>query len=105
MPPFPAAPAERLSLALDPVLDLRAAALLKDTLQQGLDCGNPLTIDAGAVTRMSTACVQVLSAFVLAAQKAGRPLSLKNSSTAFDVAFNDLGLAGVLNGIETQALA
>jgi len=105
MTPFPDALTERLSLALDPVLDLRAAAPLKDTLQQGLAHSNPLTIDAGAVTRMSTASVQVLTAFVLEAQKAGRPLALKNSSPVFDAAFNDLGLAGVLNGIKTQAWA
>lgn len=105
MTPFLDAPAERLSLALDPVLDLRAAAPLKETLQQGLGHSNPLMIDAGAVTRMSTACVQVLTAFVLETQKAGRPLTLKNSSPAFDAAFNDLGLASVLSGIKTQALA
>lgn len=105
MMPLPDALIERLSLALDPVLDLRAAGPLKEVLQQGLSREIPLLIDAGAVTRMSTACVQVLTAFVLETQKTGVPLALKNSSPVFDSAFVNLGLAGILSGIKTQALA
>ena len=100
--PLPDVSAERLSLTLDPVLDLRAAAPLKDALLQGLERKIPLLIDAGQVNRMSTACVQVLTAFMLEAQKIGTSLSLKNSSTAFDAAFADLGLAHILSGIKTQ---
>jgi|GEM_PF-1439198 len=102
--PLPDASTERLSLSLDPVLDLRAAGSLKETLQQGLGRDNPLMIDAGAVTRMSTACVQVLTAFVLETQRTGRPLTLKDSSAVFDAAFISLGLAGVLNGIKAREL-
>ncbi len=102
--PSPGTSSERLSLALEPVLDLRAAASLKETLLQGLKREAPLVIDAGAVTRMSTACVQVLTAFVLETQKTGTALSLKNSSAAFDGAFVNLGLAGILNGIKTPEL-
>lgn len=104
MMPLPDASIERLSLALNPVLDLRAALPLKETLQQGLGRETPLLIDASAVTRMSTACVQVLAAFVLETQKTGIPLILKNSSAAFDSAFVNLGLAGLLNGIKIQEL-
>jgi anti-anti-sigma regulatory factor len=103
--PLPDASLERLSLSLDPVLDLRAAVSLKETLQQGLERKAPLLIDAGAVTRMSTASVQVLTAFVLETRRSGISLSLKNSSPAFDAAFVNLGLAGIWNGIKTQALS
>ncbi len=102
--PLPEASIERLSMALDPVLDLRAAAPLKEVLQQGLGRKIPLMIDAGAVTRISTACVQLLTAFALETQKAGIPLTLKNSSEAVDAAFANLGLAGVLNGIKAREL-
>lgn len=103
MMPLPDASIERLSLALDPVLDLRAAAPLKETLQQGLGREAPLVIDASAVTRMSTACIQVFTAFVLETQKNGIPLTLKNSSAVFDSAFANLGLAGILSGIKEVA--
>lgn len=93
---------ETLSVALDPVLDLRAAGPLKSTLQQGLGRGLPLAIDASAVSRMSTACVQVLTAAVLETQKSGTALNLKKSSPVFDAAFVNLGLADILNTIKPQ---
>ena len=96
------APKEALNLALDPVLDLRAAASLKDMLQQGLARGVPLTLDAGAVGRMSTACVQVLTAAVLEARKNAVTLALKKSSPVFDAAFVALGLADILDTIKLQ---
>lgn len=103
--PLPDASIERLSMALDSVLDLRAAVPLKEALQQGLGRKIPLMIDAGAVTRISTACVQLLTAFAIETQKTGIPLSFKNPSAAFDAAFANLGLAGVLNGIKARELA
>ena len=96
------APKEAFNLALDPVLDLRAAANLKDILQQGMARGLTLSIDAGAVSRMSTACVQVLTAAVLEARKSAAALTLKKSSPAFDSAFTNLGLAGILDTIKPQ---
>ena len=99
---LPDAPVQQLGLALDPVLDLRSAGPLKEALQQGLGREIPLLIDAGAVTRMSTACVQVFTAFVLETQKTGVSLSLKNSSSTFDAAFENLGVAGILDSIRRQ---
>ena len=96
------APAETLSLSLDPVLDLRAAGPLKILFQQGLDRGLPLALDASAVGRMSTACVQVLTALILETQKRGTALVLKKSSPAFDAAFINLGLADILKSIKPQ---
>ena len=93
---------ETLSLSLDPVLDLRAAGPLKILFQQGLGRGLPLALDASAVGRVSTACVQVLTALVLETQKRGTALVLKKSSPAFDAAFVNLGLADILKSIKPQ---
>ena len=96
------ASAEVLSLSLDQILDLRAAGPLKNALQQGLGRGAALSIDAGAVSRMSTACVQVLTAAILETQKRGTPLVVRKSSPAFDAAFANLGLTGILAAIKQQ---
>ena len=98
------ASAETLSLSLDPILDLRAAGPLKSLLQQGLDRELPLSIDASPVGRMSTACVQVLTAFVLETQKNGTKLALKKSSPVFDAAFVNLGLADILDTIKPREM-
>ena len=96
------ASSETLSLSLDPILDLRAAGPLKVLFQQGLSHGLPLTLDASAVGRMSTACVQLLTALALETQKRGTPLVLKKSSPAFDAAFVNLGLADILKSIKPK---
>ena len=93
---------ETLSLSLEPILDLRTAGPLKSLLQQGMDRGLPLALDASAVSRMSTACVQVLTALVLEARKSTTMLVLKKSSPVFDAAFVNLGLADILNSIKPQ---
>jgi chemotaxis protein CheX len=93
---------ETLGVTLEPILDLRAAGPLKSTLQQGLVRGQSLVIDASAVSRMSTACVQVFTAAVLEAQKSGVALVLKKSSTVFDAAFANLGLAAILDTVKPQ---
>jgi chemotaxis protein CheX len=93
---------DTLSVALEPILDLRAAAPLKSTLQQGLVRGQSVVIDASAVSRMSTACVQVFTAAVLETQKSGAALVLKKSSNVFDAAFANLGLAAILDTVKPQ---
>ena len=96
------APKEAFNLALDPVLDLRAAATLKEVMQKAMGGGLALSIDASAVSRMSTACVQVLTAAVIEARKNAATLVLKKSSSAFDAAFINLGLADILDTIKPQ---
>jgi anti-anti-sigma regulatory factor len=90
---------ERLSLSLNPILDLRSAGPLKDILQHGLGRGVPLQINASAVTQMSTACAQVLTAFFAEARKDGISLAVTGSSACFDTAFAKLGLAHVLQAV------
>jgi chemotaxis protein CheX len=96
-------PSEKgISLSLDQVLDMRAAAPLKDALQQGLDQKRNLVIDASAVSRMSTACVQVLIAFILETQKNNTPLAFSKMSPVFEGAFSSLGLREILETIKPQ---
>ena len=92
---------EGMSLSLESVLDMRAVLALKDTLLLGLAQNRKLAIDASAVGRMSTACVQVLTAFIIETRKASIPLVFTKTSVTFDAAFSNLGLADVLMGVKS----
>jgi chemotaxis protein CheX len=95
---------EGIRLSLEPVLDMRAAAPLKDTLQQGLDQKRNLVIDASAVSRMSTACVQVLTAFILETKKTNTSLVFSKMSPVFEGAFSSLGLGEILETTKPQVM-
>jgi anti-anti-sigma regulatory factor len=84
---------------------MRAAAPLRDILQQGLGQKRKLSIDASEVKKMSTACVQVLTAFIFETQKSGLDFVISKSSSAFDDAFVSLGLADVLATVKAQVPA
>lgn len=83
-------------IAFGPVLDIRAAAHLRDGLSKALARGKPVVIDAGQVERLSTPCVQVLLAASKSAEAAGGRLTLTQASDGFVAAFSDLGLFGNL---------
>lgn len=76
---------------LPQVLDLSLAQALRDRVAEGLRAG-ALTVDAGAVERVSTPCLQVLLAAGRAAEQAGTSYSIVNASDAFGSALADLGL-------------
>jgi chemotaxis protein CheX len=76
---------------LPQVLDLTQAQNLRDTMAARLGSG-PLVLDASAVERMSTPCAQVLLAAGRAADLAGSPFRIINSSDVFQTALIDLGL-------------
>jgi anti-anti-sigma regulatory factor len=96
---------ETISLTLEAALDLRAAVPLREILLQGLGQNKNLSIDAGGVKKMSTACVQVLTAFIIDAKKAGLGLMISMSSQAFDDAFAGLGLSHILESTKPKVLA
>ncbi len=83
-------------LNLGELLDLNAAAPLKEALQKAVAKGCPLTLDAGSVERLSTPCVQILIAAVTAIEAVGLSCTLLRPSDAFIDSFNDLGLFPVL---------
>ena len=76
---------------LPSVLDLTGAQSLRDTLVALLGDGS-LLLDASAVERMSTPCVQVLLAAARAADLAGSPFQVLDASEVFQAALADLGL-------------
>ncbi|MGO9357708.1 MAG: STAS domain-containing protein [Xanthobacteraceae bacterium] len=78
-------------LALPQVLDLTQAQALRDRVADHLRAG-ALNLDAGAVERASTPCLQVLLAAGRAAERAGTAYRILNASDAFGSALADLGL-------------
>jgi anti-anti-sigma regulatory factor len=76
---------------LPQVLDLTRAQDLRETMAAQLGDGSVL-LDASAVERMSTPCVQVLLAVGRAADLAGSPFQIIDASDAFRAALADLGL-------------
>jgi anti-anti-sigma regulatory factor len=77
--------------ALPQALDLTQAHALRDHLADHLRAGT-LSINAGAVERASTPCLQVLLAAGRAADLAGTSFSIVNASDVFGTALADLGL-------------
>ena len=77
-------------------LDLTGAQFLRDTLVAQLTDGS-LLLDASAVERMSTPCVQVLLAAARAADLAGSPFQVRDASEVFQAALADLGLKAEFN--------
>ncbi|MGA7804672.1 STAS domain-containing protein [Bradyrhizobium sp.] len=87
----PSASSSRNAHSLPQTLDLTQAAALRGDLTGLLGSGVVL-LDAAAVERMSTPCVQVLLAAGLAAEAASQPIRIVNASDAFRTAVADLGL-------------
>ena len=76
---------------LPQVLDLTVARSLRDDMIALLQSG-AIALDAGAVERMSTPCVQVLLAAGQAAEAANSQFQIVNASDCFLAAVADLGL-------------
>ncbi|PDT88762.1 anti-anti-sigma factor [Bradyrhizobium sp. Y36] len=72
-------------------LDLTAARKLQDEIRSRLASG-AVVLDAGAVDRLSTPCVQVLLAAGRAAASADVSFRIANASGAFSAAVVELGL-------------
>lgn len=66
---------------LDPNLDIRAAAPLRETLLA--HAGMPVTLDAGQVGRLGALCLQVLLAAKADWSAKGAPFSIRDPSAAF----------------------
>lgn len=77
--------------ALPASLDLTQAPIIREQLASLLH-GGDVALDAGAVERMSTPCVQVLLAAGRAAEAAQCTFQIINASSCFREAVADLGL-------------
>jgi chemotaxis protein CheX len=87
----PPGQASGASNTLPQVLDLTQAQNLRDSMTALLGDG-ALVLDASDVERMSTPCAQVLLATGRAADLAGSPFQIINTSDVFRSALADLGL-------------
>lgn len=84
-------------VVLPPVADLTAAAPLKSRLEAALASGSGLTVDASAVQRISSPCLQVLAAAVASfATAGGAALAIGDPSDAFRETVSVLGLTNAL---------
>jgi anti-anti-sigma regulatory factor len=81
---------------LGSILDLRAAQPLRDCLLAVLENGKPLRLEAAAVERVSTACIQVLLAGGAAFKEAGLGFRVQQPSETLVAALGDLGLGNWL---------
>jgi len=87
----------RSVLSLPPVTDLLQALTLKAQIEQGVASGNGMDVDASAVQRISTPCLQVLVAGAVAFTEAGGPsMVITSPSSAFLETVSALGLKDAL---------
>lgn len=91
-PPFTSSPAIPEALPLPASLDLIAALPLCQALRERLEAGE-MHLDASAVERVSTPCLQVLAAAASSARKRGIAFRLEGASAVLVEAISDLGLA------------
>jgi len=85
------------SMTLSAVADLTQAGPLKARLEEALASGTGMTVDASAVQRLSSPCLQVLVAGVTTFAKAGgAALVIANPSEAFRETASVLGLLNAL---------
>ncbi|MEL3889991.1 STAS domain-containing protein [Ferrovibrio sp. MS7] len=97
MEPFSIVKADdAVQLKLAATMDLRAAEPLLQTMQEAISAGGKLVVDASAVDRLSTPCVQVLIAALQQLEQNQAAFVIKSPSDAFVSAFDDLGLFSFL---------
>lgn len=84
--------ARLMRYALRPILDMRASRDLKRDLQMILATRSACVVEAQGVERLSTACIQVLIAFLGAAKRDALTVTLLRPSQAFVRAFDELGV-------------
>lgn len=98
MEPFGIAKTDQgAQLKLAASMDIRAAEPLLQSLKEviGMDA-QPIVIDASAVDRLSTPCVQVLISGLQQMEASGIPFTIKSPTDSFVTAFDDLGLFSYL---------
>lgn len=88
----------RLEIQLPPVIDLPAAAELRDILLDALarDSAADVVVKADGVERLSTAGIQVMLVAEDGFRRAARRFEVEAASNAVTEAFTQLGLAADL---------
>jgi len=80
-----------------PTIDINSATPLYQYLKQAIENNHAVEIDAGEVTKVDTAVMQVFFAFWLEAKTLELPVSWVNVSNAFRNTAEVLGLAEEMN--------
>lgn len=95
--PKSATKVDKVDISLEdfPVLDISKAADLRDLLADALAKHQAISIDASAVERITSPCVQVLLSTAMLLEKNSLPFYL-NPSEAMQEAFSLLGLSTTL---------
>ena len=93
------------SLVLQHMLDLRSAPELQKMLLAALRTQDPVAIDASFVSRMSTAALQLLIAFLAAARAKGIKVAISGATASFSSAFEALGLGHLLEQADREAIS
>ncbi|WP_298723103.1 STAS domain-containing protein [uncultured Ferrovibrio sp.] len=83
-------------LGLVASMDLRAAEPLLHSFHEIMAQGGKVVIDASAVDRLSTPCVQILLSAAQHMEQNGISFVIKSPSDSFVTAFDDLGLFSYL---------
>jgi anti-anti-sigma regulatory factor len=90
------AKSSEIVLELPAIADLTFASTLKELSEQALAGGKGLVVDATAVRRIASPCLQILiSALNSFAKSGGPPLTLSNPSPDFLETVSTLGLEQV----------
>ena len=87
---------DELEIKLPSVLDKAVPAVLRDVLLQETRAGTTVRLEAAAVDKVSTPCVQLLLAAAEFVTRRGARFVLAKPSEALVEAFNDLGLFATL---------
>ncbi|HLT77053.1 MAG TPA: STAS domain-containing protein [Ferrovibrio sp.] len=87
---------DAVQLGLVASMDLRAAEPLLHTFHEALGHNGKIVIDASAVDRLSTPCVQILLSAAQHMEQHNIPFVIRSPSDAFVTAFDDLGLFSFL---------
>lgn len=86
----------RTHIVLPGTLDTAVATSLKDAFAEAVASERAVVVDASAVARLSTACIQVLIAGGKAVREAGKEFVVAKPSEALIGAFDDMGLFPVM---------
>ena len=87
-----------LAFALPATLDLLCAESLCRELRTKILSGESILLDGRMVDRVSTPCVQILTATLKSAQSRGLSFRLEAPSKALTESFADLGLSELFAG-------
>ncbi|WP_020593100.1 STAS domain-containing protein [Kiloniella laminariae] len=79
-------------ISLTPSLDMASAEHLLELFVDSDNKSLNLKIDASAVEKVSTACIQIMHSAAISCIEAGRSFQISDASDALVTAFKDLGL-------------